>query len=203
MQVFNLLYDFMSAVTRFAMAVDPPEGTNDVEDPRTAFRAVNPAHDACLAALNNWIARHHVPGSRNGGRMDRNQAGFGLLNAGFQDAYKGAVLAHLSVLALAYYGGRLEADGLTAKVTEALGLALDWHLEAMSFARSVVDEAIKTLKGKTVKPLGSISGYAIFSDYRRRVPDAARKADNELRPYLNELNRHRVAGLDDLNLPAS
>jgi len=201
-QVFNLLYDFMSAVTRFAEAVDPPSDRSDAEDPRTAVRAVNPAHDACLAALNDWIG-HHASGSRNRGRKDSTRGGFGILNAAFQDAYRGAVLAHLSVLGLAYYGGRLAADGVTDKVTEALRLALDWHVEAMDFARSIIDQAIESSQGKTVKPLGSVSSFAIFSDYRDRVPSAARTAYDELQPYLNELNRHPAAGLDDLNQSAS
>ena len=192
----------MSAVTRFAEAVDPPSGEGDAEDPRTAFRAVYPAHDECLTALNNWIG-HHAPSARNRGRKDQTRGGFGLLNAAFQDADKGAVLAHLSVLGLAYYGGRLAADGLTDKVTEALGLALDWHVGAMDFARSIIDQAIESPQGKTVKPLGPASSYVIFSNYYKRVPSATRTAYSELLPYLNELNRHRVAGLDDLNQPAS
>ena len=156
----------------------------------------------CLAALNNWIG-HHTPSARNRGRKDPTQGGSGLLNAAFRDAYKGAVLAHLSVLGLAYYGGRLAADGLTDKVTEALGLVLDWHVEAMDFARSIIDQAIELPQGKRVKPLGPVSRYAVFSEYHDRVPNAARTAYKELQPYLNELNRHPVGGLDDLNQSAS
>ena len=97
------------------------------------------------------------------------------------------VLAHLSILGLAYFDEQLVAEGLTDRVTEALGLAVDWYDVAMGFAQSVIDDCIQSDRGKTVKPRGSVSSYAIFSMYRDWVPDAARKAYDELQPYLNEL----------------
>jgi hypothetical protein len=189
--IFDLVLQFMAAVQSFAEALDPPGDLEAAEDPRTAFRAVQPAHDKCIAALDQWIMSY-APGARNLGRRDPSRGGFTLLSAAFQDAYKSVVLAHLSILGLAYYDEQLAAEGLTDRVTEALGLAVDWYDVAMGFAQSVIDEAIQSDRGKTVKPLGSVSSYAIFSMYRDRVPDSARKAYDELQPYLNELNAQPV-----------
>ena len=185
--IFDLILQFMAAVRRFAEALDPPADVEATETPRTTLHAVQPAHDKCITALDQWIMSY-APGARNLGRRDPSRGGFTLLSAAFQDAYKSVVLAHLSILGLAYLDEQLTADGLTERVKEALGLAVDWYDVAMGFAQSVIDDCIKSDRGKTVgESLGSASSFAIFSMYQGRVPDAARKAYDELHPYLNEL----------------
>jgi len=192
-RVFELVGSFMTSVQRFGEALDLSGEVGRAEDTRTAFHAVNPAHDECYSALENWT-RRCAPGTRNAGRKDPSRGGFAALSFALQDAYMTVVLTHLTVLGLGYYAGQIAADGLKESVRDAYGLASTWYDEAMTCAKSIVD---------TVEERGSTFNYATYSSYCDRVPPNARSAYEELQPYLNALNRRPIAGLDNVDQPAS